>query len=487
MNIVTNIHAQNYFSKVDVCDSCSYSIYLAGDFYNSKLYIFGQLKDTTSESFFYLIKKNTNGSDILQKSFKTISTSYNAVFNRVNDKFYLKVEHNKFDTINSAFIVYTKVYQFDTNLNIVRNFTIDSSVSDRTNFFRKCIFRNNHLEFFGEVTDSISTAYSQHIGYMVYDTSGVLLEKRNFPIVSSNVPDFKNVEYINGIYYLMGFFDQKPNGCYDHQSGIVIALDSNKNFLWQRILSPTNYSGIADVIVQNNNLILNAYASPNCYVPNNYFLTRNYQYSLAGDSIAKQEYSMPYQNTLPCKSYSINDNRFLLMSVRSFQGASLSDFAYQICDSTGAFISQVIHKQPVSCMQNHIYNTYQSLVQDPVTKNLVMLGSAAYYNAATNVTTQQPWIIFSDSVGCITPNCHQKIVGINNIESIKPNIYPNPSSGIFNISVPIRSWQVFNMQGQLIATGKSNNINLKNNNDGMYLLKIVDDNNVTSIIKLLKE
>jgi Secretion system C-terminal sorting domain len=86
--------------------------------------------------------------------------------------------------------------------------------------------------------------------------------------------------------------------------------------------------------------------------------------------------------------------------------------------------------------------------------------------------------------------CIPQAIAINSLN--KNNNYyvaPNPSqTGLFYLNVtPTTQWQVFNMQGQLITTGKASTINLKSNNDGMYLLKIIADNNVTTIIKLIKE
>ncbi|MEN8125817.1 MAG: N-acetylmuramoyl-L-alanine amidase [Bacteroidota bacterium] len=77
--------------------------------------------------------------------------------------------------------------------------------------------------------------------------------------------------------------------------------------------------------------------------------------------------------------------------------------------------------------------------------------------------------------------------------SIKQNIrlYPNPTSGIVNISNPnfinINKVEIFNIYGQKLSVKKQNNsISLKNFSNGIYFIKIEDENGKQGTFKILK-
>jgi hypothetical protein len=78
----------------------------------------------------------------------------------------------------------------------------------------------------------------------------------------------------------------------------------------------------------------------------------------------------------------------------------------------------------------------------------------------------------------------------NNLGNFKDYfVLPNPSkNGVFYLNVKASSqWQVFNMIGAIVASGNSNEINLINNNSGIYFLKIIDDENNFCVQKIVKE
>jgi hypothetical protein len=61
------------------------------------------------------------------------------------------------------------------------------------------------------------------------------------------------------------------------------------------------------------------------------------------------------------------------------------------------------------------------------------------------------------------------------------NVFPNPSHGMFQLENPV-NWEIKNINGVLLRSGISNEINLSDQPNGLYLLKV--ENN---IIKLMKE
>ena len=90
---------------------------------------------------------------------------------------------------------------------------------------------------------------------------------------------------------------------------------------------------------------------------------------------------------------------------------------------------------------------------------------------------------------------------INIVESLSLNdisisenitIFPNPSNGSFNVRVDEKAldYEIFNLIGQRILKGKfnvgENLINLKNRQDGIYILKLQADNGQKRSYKLIK-
>ena len=72
------------------------------------------------------------------------------------------------------------------------------------------------------------------------------------------------------------------------------------------------------------------------------------------------------------------------------------------------------------------------------------------------------------------------------------NMYPNPTSGVFNITskTPIHSYAIYNLQGQLIEKAADLNllkltINLTNKTKGVYIISIDDHNGKQSSNKLI--
>lgn len=72
------------------------------------------------------------------------------------------------------------------------------------------------------------------------------------------------------------------------------------------------------------------------------------------------------------------------------------------------------------------------------------------------------------------------------------NMYPNPTSGVFNITTktPIHSYVIYNLQGQLIEKAADLNllklaINLTNKTKGVYIISIEDHNGKQSTHKLI--
>lgn len=85
------------------------------------------------------------------------------------------------------------------------------------------------------------------------------------------------------------------------------------------------------------------------------------------------------------------------------------------------------------------------------------------------------------------------VASLDNNESVKVNVYPNPSKGIYNITLDNKeqntNYKVFTLDGKIISSGSLHHkgkLNISNEKDGYYLLKISDQNGNTYIKRLAK-
>ena len=81
------------------------------------------------------------------------------------------------------------------------------------------------------------------------------------------------------------------------------------------------------------------------------------------------------------------------------------------------------------------------------------------------------------------------VAGLATLSKIDFSLYPNPTNGILNIKIDenIKLVEIFNLQGQKIITSKNKNLNIKQLNAGIYLLKITTDKNLIGIKKIIKK
>ena len=100
---------------------------------------------------------------------------------------------------------------------------------------------------------------------------------------------------------------------------------------------------------------------------------------------------------------------------------------------------------------------------------------------------------------CIRLNFNNEDIGVNvglneNEKLNNFNIYPNPSNGIFNVSIgnssEINTIEITNVIGQTIyskiANNSSNNvIDLSNLNKGIYFISLKSDQGISSSKKII--
>ena len=65
-------------------------------------------------------------------------------------------------------------------------------------------------------------------------------------------------------------------------------------------------------------------------------------------------------------------------------------------------------------------------------------------------------------------------------------LYPNPASDCFTVDGNVKEVKVFNALGQLMLQGSDNTVDVSAWPDGMYFVRIVDENDTVSTVKFLK-
>ena len=71
----------------------------------------------------------------------------------------------------------------------------------------------------------------------------------------------------------------------------------------------------------------------------------------------------------------------------------------------------------------------------------------------------------------------------------KLTLYPNPTSGMLQINseTPILNWQLFDISGRVLLTGKDSTLNISHLTSGLYQIRVQYPDGRSSVMKLLKE
>jgi len=89
--------------------------------------------------------------------------------------------------------------------------------------------------------------------------------------------------------------------------------------------------------------------------------------------------------------------------------------------------------------------------------------------------------------------CESEIVSVTvDVTSVLENsetasLYPNPASDHFKVESQVKEIKVFDALGQMVYEGQTNEVEVHNWNNGVYFVRIVDENDVVSTVKFIKE
>ena len=66
-------------------------------------------------------------------------------------------------------------------------------------------------------------------------------------------------------------------------------------------------------------------------------------------------------------------------------------------------------------------------------------------------------------------------------------LYPNPASDRFMIEGKVKEIKAFDALGQMVYQGKDNTVEVAAWPQGVYFVRVVDENDVVSTVKFVKE
>jgi len=76
---------------------------------------------------------------------------------------------------------------------------------------------------------------------------------------------------------------------------------------------------------------------------------------------------------------------------------------------------------------------------------------------------------------------------VDEVEEPLLMLYPNPASNSFTVESQVKEIRVFNAVGQLMHQGTRNVVDVSTWPDGMYFVRVVDENDAVSTVKFIKE
>ena len=137
----------------------------------------------------------------------------------------------------------------------------------------------------------------------------------------------------------------------------------------------------------------------------------------------------------------------------------------------------------------NLYTSNQNIVADfPYTGTWYNLMD----NTTTNVTATNMQITLGPGEFRIFGNQLSTVLSNESFEAIsKVELYPNPSTNAFHISVDAKKVEIYSLTGQLIQTENNcvanKEINISNLAKGIYIVKITNSDAISVSKKLIKE
>ncbi|WP_282036701.1 T9SS type A sorting domain-containing protein [Saccharicrinis aurantiacus] len=177
--------------------------------------------------------------------------------------------------------------------------------------------------------------------------------------------------------------------------------------------------------------------------------------------------------------------------------AQSADFMVKVWDSSIGWDSNVFGAVILLEEVDNSSNTHSVTVEDGgfATPSTIFWGVPyGSYNVTVTADGYKPYTsvlavnenVGNDNVFYLEPlatNIHE-----TKIPSI--SVYPNPTTGLVNISTEVEKVEVYNVSGSLVKVVNGpalTGFDISNLSNGLYVLKVTDSNNETALIKINKK
>jgi len=361
---------------------------------------------------------------------------------------------------------------------------------------------DNHYLIVSALDDSVN------VNFLIIrtDSSGNEESRWQYGTPKYNTPE-AGIQTLDSGFLLVGFTNFADSPAYYTYSIYIVKADKNGNLLWDTIYSaPRDNNNILltdavanDVLEDTDGYVVcgHRFAQPNTISLNPSAFQKAWIAKLNkqdGSIIWEQNIGIDdatYQRFY--KMTRTNDGGYAACGVQIFSDQTTGDCWLAKMDAQGDSIwSRRFYYGNDDTLTTAFYNILQT-----ASGGYILTGYAAPNNGPVF-----PWVVITDSMGCLIPGCDTLTVsGIRELstDNVGMAVYPNPASDMAYILikadnvVPDLSFKIYNLTGQLIATQNHATtdvtylLNTSTFAKGVYMVDVVSEGKIVAGKKFVKQ
>lgn len=477
--VITNFTTQGqaYFNQFAKCDSCLAAAYGAALINHNQeiIALGGEANEKTFSLFLDQYDINTTTFN-RHKYIDSLRNGVASFFQNLNNNYFIISQVLIGDTVGFNGTCMNYLYKIDSNFNLYEKKLLNTKKYDSADYYLKAIFINNQIYIFGSFLDSANGYWIKSAGFSIFDTNGVLLQRKVYHTFPDNNTRVVDVFQHNSSFYITGYFQFDPDKCSNYLEGFIIKIDTQGNYIAQRTFLRLYENFIyGGTYLPNNTILITGGFSPSCNALTNHWHQENIILDTMLNVLSDNSYSKVDEYNAGKFALNRNSNTNMILAIKQPSSVEGKDFVLQVCNHNGEILTESLHNVPNdSSIIVGVRNALYSVVRNK--NSYVLVGSGTRLSSNGLWYASQPWILSVDSNGCVTPNC-ATVLKSSEIEVKKSEIaiYPNPSPNkifyIKNTPTDIYSWEVLSPLGIRLQTGTTSSIHLQNFVAGIYYLK----------------
>ena len=418
------------------------------------------------------IKTNRNGDTIFSKNFGSYADdSPKKIINATDGGYLIAANTNDSNKVKGGYDIW--LIKIDTNGDTLWTKTYGGSNDDFVYNINKTNDNNYILSIGSKSNDGdFNTNNGGYDAWFVkINTSGNIIWKKHY---GGSLNDISHSLTNTSDGYIFNVKSKSSDGDFNINYGesdiTLIKFDIQDSIQWTKHIGGSNYDNIIKIIELENNYYLfgNTYSNDSD-ITNNHgawdFLV--IKLNNAGNILWQKCYGGSL-NDVSRSAILVNNTFFIAGGSKSSDGdvannKGENDIWILNIDTAGTILWQKNY--------GGTYDEEATKIIETLDGNLLFSAYTESYNddISGNLGSSDLWLVkLSTST-------------TTNITDLKPtgvSIYPNPTSGIFNISSSdkIDNIQIFNSLGAKIIETKNTQINISNYNKGVYVIKIKTKN-----------